>query len=180
VVLDAGCGPAGIFLLPEGAATDAFDPLLEEYERLLPHFCRSDFPRVRFFQATLEDFASDRPYYDLVFCLNAINHVADIGRSMDRLVTLTRPGGRLVISVDAHNHGWLKWLFRRFPGDLLHPHQYDLSEYTAMLTGRGCSVERVVVHKREWIFSYCVVVASTQQSNDFSILNIGMPSLITL
>lgn len=159
VILDAGCGPAGIFLLAQGAATDAFDPLLGEYERLLPHFKRSDFPHVRFFEATLEDFSSDRAPYDVVFCLNALNHVDDLSRSLNRLAELTRTGGTLAVSIDAHNHGWLKWLFRLIPGDILHPHQYAIEEYAAMLTTRGCTVERVVLHKKEWIFSYYLLLA---------------------
>jgi len=158
-ILDAGCGPAGIFLLPVGGSTDAFDPLLGEYERLLPHFQQSDYPHVRFFESALETF-SPPIQYDVVFCLNAINHVADIDQCFDQLVLFTRPSGTLTVSVDAHNYGWLKRIFKAFPGDILHPHQYDLKEYTAMLTQRGCRIDGTILIKKEWIFNYYLIVAT--------------------
>lgn len=158
-VLDAGCGPAGIFtILDHCKAVDALDPLLERYERDLPHFRRTDYPFVRFYSLPLEGFEPELPY-DLVFCLNAINHVEDLSDCFDRLVACTRPGGSLILTVDAHNYGWLKRIFRAFPGDILHPHQYDLPEYEAMLTRRGFRIVRRELLKKERIFSYFALVA---------------------
>ncbi|HRI58801.1 MAG TPA: class I SAM-dependent methyltransferase [Saprospiraceae bacterium] len=157
-VLDAGCGPAGIFMILHDQTVDALDPLLHRYEILLPHFRRSDYPQVRFFNQRLEDFFPDRTY-DLVFCLNAINHVADLPHCLDRLAALTRPGGVLALSVDAHNFHWIKRLFRLLPADILHPHQYDLEEYRAMLTGRGFVPDKTVLMKKGSIFSYHLLVA---------------------
>jgi 2-polyprenyl-6-hydroxyphenyl methylase/3-demethylubiquinone-9 3-methyltransferase len=157
-VLDAGCGPAGIFTILDNCETDAVDPLLGAYEKQLPHFKRADYPRVQFFTETLERFEG-RGAYDFVFCLNAINHVADLPRSLDRLAGLTAKGGTLVLSVDAHRYGFLKRLFRLFPGDILHPHQYDLEEYRQMLTARGYTVQRSILLQQDWIFDYQVLVA---------------------
>ena len=161
-ILDAGCGPSGIFMLPIGHSTDAFDPLLGEYERLLPHFQRSDYPHVRFFGSTLEHFLPEKQY-DIVFCLNAINHVANIEQGFDQLVRFARPEGTLAVSIDAHNYTWLKRIFKAFPGDILHPHQYDLEEYKSMLTQRGCRIERTVLIKKEGIFDYYLIVATIDQ-----------------
>ena len=158
-ILDAGCGPAGIFMVFKNAAVDALDPLLDSYEATLPHFKKSNFPNVRFFSKPLESFVAEKPY-DAVFCLNAINHVADLSRCFDVLVGATKRGGTLVISIDAHNFPFLKRLFQALPGDILHPHQYDLAEYMAMLTERGCRIERVILKKHEFIFNYYVLVAT--------------------
>jgi 2-polyprenyl-3-methyl-5-hydroxy-6-metoxy-1,4-benzoquinol methylase len=157
-ILDIGCGPAGIFTIFEhDHHTDAVDPLLQEYEQKLPHFKRSDYPTVRFFTETIEQFQADRQY-DWVFCLNAINHVADIHSGFDQLVRFVKPGGTLVVSVDAHNFSFLKTIFRAFPGDILHPHQYDLPEYENMLTQRGRTIQRTILIKKEHIFNYFVIV----------------------
>lgn len=158
-VLDAGCGPAGIFTILETSVVHALDPLLDQYEAALPHFRRADYPNVQFFNQPLENFFPPENY-DLVFCLNAINHVADLGAAFDRLVALTRPGGTLFVSVDAHNFRLLKPIFRLVPGDILHPHQYDLPEYEAMLTQRGLRLERTVLVKKELIFNYFLLVAT--------------------
>ena len=157
-VLDAGCGPAGIFMMFNKQQVDALDPLLGLYERQLPHFRRSDYPNVRFFESRLEAFET-KTIYDLVFCVNAINHVADLDLCLDRLVALVAPGGKIVMSVDAHNYPCLKRLFRFFPADILHPHQYGLKEYEALLVERGCKIERVLSLKKELIFTYYLLVA---------------------
>jgi 2-polyprenyl-6-hydroxyphenyl methylase/3-demethylubiquinone-9 3-methyltransferase len=159
-VLDAGCGPAGIFIALPGQQVDALDPLLPAYTAQLPHFSPEDYPNVRFLPLPLENFSPERPY-DTVFCLNAINHVADLPRSLDRLVASARAGGRLVLSVDAHRHRWLQRIFQWLPGDILHPHQYGLTDYADMLRTRGCVVEQTLRLKKGLVFDYFLLETST-------------------
>ncbi len=159
-ILDAGCGPAGIFMIFKNQDVDALDPLLDEYEAKLPHFRKENYPNVQFFSQPLESFSDKKDVYDTVFCLNAINHVADLQRAFDVLVDATKSGGTLVVSIDAHNYSFLKTIFQALPGDVLHPHQFDLAEYSAMLTSRGCRIERTLLKKVEFIFNYYVLVAT--------------------
>ena len=159
-ILDAGCGPAGIFMIFKNQEVDALDPLLDEYEAKLPHFRKENYPNVQFFSQPLESFSDKKDVYDTVFCLNAINHVADLQRAFDVLVDATKSGGTLVVSIDAHNYSFLKTIFQALPGDVLHPHQFDLAEYSAMLTSRGCRIERTLLKKVEFIFNYYVLVAT--------------------
>ena len=79
-ILDAGCGPAGMFMLFENNKTVAFDPLIDVYETDLPHFKKNMYPYVHFVNAGLEDFTSTEKF-DILFCMNAINHVHDIEKS---------------------------------------------------------------------------------------------------
>ncbi len=157
-ILDAGCGPAGIFTILDHLHPDALDPLLEEYEKTLPHFSKKDWPGTRFFDTDLESF-STTTQYDLIFCLNAINHVKDLSLAFDRLTALLRPGGTLAVSIDAHNHQWIKHVLRTIPGDILHPHQFDLPEYQLMLTRRGFRIDKCLLIKQERIFNYWLIVA---------------------
>lgn len=158
-ILDAGCGPAGIFMIFKDQKVDALDPLLDGYEASLPHFKKSFYPNVQFHSQPLESF-DKKEAYDAVFCLNAINHVADLARCFDVLVTAAKKGGKLIVSIDAHNHQLLKHIFQALPGDVLHPHQYDLTEYQAMLTSRGCTIDNLILKKPEFIFNYYVLVAT--------------------
>ncbi len=156
-ILDAGCGPAGIFMIFKKQKVDALDPLLEDYEAKLTHFKKSFYPNVTFYAQPLETFDKTNAY-DAVFCLNAINHVADLSKSFDILVNSVKSGGHLVVSIDAHNYSFLKTIFQTIPGDILHPHQYDLQEYTDMLISRGCPVEKTILKKKEFIFNYYILV----------------------
>ena len=158
-VLDAGCGPAGIFTVLEGKQVVALDPLLDEYEKSLLHFQRNDYPWVRFFTMPLEDFKTEQPF-EYVFCLNAINHVSNLDASLSSLAECLQPGGRLLLTVDAHNHDFLRRIFQWVPGDILHPHQFGLKAYISMLEQLGLQVERTVLIKKERIFSYYALLAT--------------------
>lgn len=157
-ILDAGCGPAGIFIALENHDVTAIDPLLSRYDKELDHFDQKSYPLTKFHTVSLEDFEQPNSF-DLVFCLNAINHVSDLGLAFERLYNSTKKGGILVVSIDAHNHTLLKHLFRLQPGDILHPHQYDLKEYEQMLTKLNCTMLQTVLIKREILFNHYVLVA---------------------
>jgi 2-polyprenyl-3-methyl-5-hydroxy-6-metoxy-1,4-benzoquinol methylase len=155
-VLDAGCGPAGIFTILRAQTVDAVDPLLDAYERRLAHFRKKDFPGVTFYAQSLETFVSRAPY-DVVFCLNALNHVADLSLCLRQLHTLTAEGGTLALSIDAHNFSLLRSIFRSIPADILHPHQYDLSGYRQMLEAHGFVAERSILLDKGLIFNYYLI-----------------------
>jgi len=157
-MMDIGCGPAGIFTLFAERRITALDPLLSRYEQKLPFFSRAQYPQVTFCESPLEEAPPGGPY-PTVFCLNAINHFRDLEASLDRLRALTAPGGTLLFSIDCHNRRWLKPLFRATQLDLLHPHQYSLAEYTAMLEMRGYRVLRSHTFIRRYSFNYVGLVA---------------------
>jgi 2-polyprenyl-6-hydroxyphenyl methylase/3-demethylubiquinone-9 3-methyltransferase len=156
-VADLGCGPAGIFTVFEDKKVTAIDPLLDTYEKTLPFFDKEDFPYTTFINQKLEDFKPSEQF-DIVFCMNAINHVADIDLAYDRLINTAKVGGYVVVSIDAHNYSFFKKLFRLIPGDILHPHQYDLEEYCDFMTKLGCTILKKQLVKREFFFSHYVVV----------------------
>lgn len=157
-VLDAGCGPAGVFTILDKYKVDAEDPLLDRYEEKLTHFKRTDYPRVNFFSVALENFTPQKKY-QCIFCMNAINHVSDLTRAFDKLVDLTKDNGYLVVSIDVHNYSFFKYLFRLIPADILHPHQYNLREYENMLTSRNCTLVLSKVIKKEFFFNHYLLIA---------------------
>jgi len=159
-ILDAGCGPAGIFMIfNENKHVDAVDPLLNQYEEKISHFKKSDYPNVNFINSPLEEFGLSQPY-DQVWCLNAINHVSDLGKCFDILAASVARGGTLICSIDAHNHGFFKHIFRLLPGDILHPHQYDLAEYKKMLEDRDLKIEQSILKDKQFFFNYFILVAT--------------------
>ena len=154
-IADLGCGPAGVFIaLPENKVT-AVDPLIDEYESQTPFFSKSDYPNVAFVKSTIEEFESNGKF-DIAFCMNCINHVHDIEKGFEKLKEVCGHNGTLVLSIDAHNFSFFKHLFRLIPGDILHPHQYDLAEYKTFLEKQGFKTEFL---KQEFLFGHWVVVA---------------------
>ena len=158
-IIDAGCGPAGIFTILDQCEVDAVDPLLGAYEKWLKIFSPSQYPWVRFHEETLEAYVPNQ-VFDIAFCLNVINHVKDFDRSIDKLISMTREGGMMVMSIDAHNWQFFRLLFRLLPLDILHPHQYSLKEYENALAEKGLTIERSVKIKSGFLFDYYCLVAS--------------------
>jgi 2-polyprenyl-6-hydroxyphenyl methylase/3-demethylubiquinone-9 3-methyltransferase len=158
--LDAGCGPAGIFiLLHEVENVTALDPLLDHYHKNLGIFSHQDYPAVNFITGSLETTSLDNVPFDTIYCFNAINHVADWERSFDRLTKWAAPGTLLVISSDVHRRPWLLPIFRALPGDALHPQQHAVDAYRNALAERGWRVTGEYRLRREWIFDYYCGVA---------------------
>lgn len=158
-VLDAGCGPAGVFIALPHCTVDAVDPLLEQYAQYLAHFAIEDYPNVRFFNQAIEDFRPEA-HYNVVFCLNALNHVANIEKSCQQIVAALAPGGRLVVTVDVHKNTVLKTLFRAVPGDVLHPHQHALKDYVQLLRRHDCQILHTQRLKTGRIFDYYAIIAT--------------------
>jgi len=156
-VLDAGCGPAGIFMVLENCKVDALDPLLGLYERHLEGFDRRNYPHVQFLEQPLETLSATAKY-DYIFCINAINHVADLDKSLDQLHQGGKPGSTLILSSDLHRWRILRWIFRLFPGDVLHPQQHNLADYRQLLTQKGWQLEKELLIRQGFIFGYWVLV----------------------
>lgn len=159
-VLDAGCGPAGIFItLHEREQVTAMDPLLDVYERDLSVFSRKDYPGVNFLTTTLERPIKDIGPFAAIYCFNAINHVSDWSLSLDKLTAMAAPGAQLLLTSDVHRHRWLLPLFRALPGDALHPQQHSAEAYRKALRDRSWQLEREVVLRETTIFNYVAWVA---------------------
>ena len=159
-VLDAGCGPAGVYIYLNGIETvTALDPLLENYEAELNIFRREDYPNVKFLAQPLEDPFDDEPAFDAIYCFNAINHVADWDAAIDTLTAHARPGTRLLMTSDVHRHKLLLPIFKALPGDALHPQQHGPEAYRNALQQRGWRIEREHLLRRESIFDYTAWVA---------------------
>ena len=159
-ILDAGCGPAGIFIALDKYQVTALDPLLDRYKNL-PHFNTDAYPWATFIQSPLE-LLTDKEQYDTIFCMNAINHVNDIALCCQRLYEALKPGGYLVLSTDAHRFSFLKKIFQWLPGDMLHPVQLDIDEYKKHLTDLSLEIKKSIRYKEAGIFNYYIMVAQKE------------------
>ncbi|MEL6143401.1 MAG: class I SAM-dependent methyltransferase, partial [Bacteroidota bacterium] len=75
-VLDAGCGPAGVFIyLHHLQSVTAVDPLLSQYASYLPVFNIREYPSVNFVITPLETANLPLAPFDTIYCFNAINHI---------------------------------------------------------------------------------------------------------
>lgn len=161
-IIDMGCGPSGVYIIFPDHKITAVDPLLDKYEKSLPIFSKADYPNVKFVCSSIEDFSTPETF-DFVFCMNAINHVKDIQKGYNTLAALGAEHGKIVVTIDAHNNSLMKAIFRIGPGDILHPHQYDLKEYINFLEQSGYKVTKSICLDKAWIFNHYILVAERKQ-----------------
>lgn len=157
-ILDAGCGPAGIFMMFPQNKVLAVDPLLGFYRLNIPHFKEENFINVDFGKIKLEQLQRQN-CFDIIFCINAINHVGEIETSILNLRNALKKNGTLYLSIDAHNYNFLKNVFQLIPGDILHPHQLNLEEYKILLENTGLKISKTSLLKKGFIFNYYLLKA---------------------
>lgn len=154
-ILDVGCGPAGTFVLSntENAKSwTAVDPLVDTYKELVV-FNKADYPKVNFINSSFETFQANKKF-SVVFCINAINHFININENLQKLDALLEDKGIMILSTDTHNYKFLKWILYSLPLDILHPHQYTDLEYEKMFEKANFKIEKKILVKKEFIFSY--------------------------
>jgi 2-polyprenyl-6-hydroxyphenyl methylase/3-demethylubiquinone-9 3-methyltransferase len=131
---------------------------LDKYKKL-PHFNLVNpvnpdwYPNVTFKNQSIEQL-DEHEKYDVIFCLNAINHVEDIALAYRKLAQALKPNGIIIVSTDAHRNSFLHKIFKIIPGDVLHPHQYNLKEYEKFLAQNNIKLFPSILIKKEFIFDY--------------------------
>lgn len=156
-ILDAGCGPAGVYLVLNDHHVTAIDPLWSTYQQQFGHLGYASMSHVQFNTLPIESLDISETM-DMVFCMNALNHVADIELATQKLIDALRPNGWLIITMDTHNYSILKWLFKSIPGDILHPHQNDRKGYIDLIASLGADYIGAELLKSGTIFDHELIV----------------------
>jgi SAM-dependent methyltransferase len=137
VVVDLGCGPAGIgYAVRHDGKTYCIDPLLQEYQAI-PGYRENVFALLesnKVLVAEGGESASIPEKADLAFCINVLDHTQDPAAVLRNCARLLKEGGYLFLMVD----GYLNW--SPFIIDPLHPHQFSAPQLKQLLEQSGFSV----------------------------------------
>lgn len=127
-VLDAGCGiGAGAALIQPVAVSlwgvDANAEAVSEAAKRAPQGI--------FRQSRIEDLSAQDPFQTVV-CLEVLEHLDDMEVGLAKLLELTAPGGKLLLSMPVHqgeNH-------------FHHGRDYSVADWDAFMGGRGLQLTR--------------------------------------
>lgn len=113
-VADVGSGPRGVLHWISAAKKMAIDPLMAQF---IADGHRVDDNGVNVATCRIEEVGTIFPAsFDVVFCLNCLDHCQDPAKGIEQLVAMLKPGGELVICVDM-----------RHPDDLDHLHKIRIT-----------------------------------------------------
>lgn len=123
-ILDIGSGPTSIFLALKEGERCAVDPDFEFLFRLHP-FMREveQYKDVNFISNPIEEVTLDKKF-DLIFMINALDHVGALKPVIDKMDELLAPSGTLVLIVDCYADRAVRDVISFFDVDLPHPHHF--------------------------------------------------------
>lgn len=99
--LDIGCN--GGFIV-EAARERGFDAYGLDIDPVSIDYARRHYPANRFVLSTLEDYAPHAPRFDLIYCSEVIEHLADPRGFIDTLFDLLAPGGLFFLTTPDISH----------------------------------------------------------------------------
>ena len=126
-VLDAGCGT--------GALCEALSRRGYDVRGVDPHASAMDLDPERFCEATTDSLPEPEYYFDLVCCLDVLEHVDD-SAALAEVYRVLKPGGVLLASVPAY-----QWLWSERDKVAGHLRRYTRAGIRALLEDSGFSVE---------------------------------------
>jgi len=95
-VLDIGCGPRGSLEWADMVKERVgLDPLADEYLKL-----GAARHKMKYVKAPSERIPFSDGYFDIVTCLNALDHVDDLDATIAEVKRVTRPGGLFLLSTE--------------------------------------------------------------------------------
>ncbi|MCS3661145.1 class I SAM-dependent methyltransferase [Salinibacter ruber] len=92
-LLDIGCGPRGTLEWCDNAERKiGLDPISSKYKNI-----GASNHDMEYFEQGSENIPFEDGYFDVVFCVNAIDHVSDIEKSIEEIKRVTKKGGKLIV-----------------------------------------------------------------------------------
>ena len=84
---------------------------------------------------------------------------SSIQKAVKNIHSLANSATKIMISIDCHKSTFWQKIFAMIPGDILHPHQFDLEEYKNHLTSRGLTIISEKKLKSEFFFDHWMLIA---------------------
>ena len=142
IIIDVGSGSYGFVSVIDAKEKYALDPLMNYFLTKVPKsFYESR--NIEPVQGVGEDLPFSNEFFDLICCMNTLDHAAEPKRVLEEADRCLKPGGYLLMSFN--HYDWPIVIYRNFLekiglGDLCHPHTYHLSVVKRMLSENGFKI----------------------------------------
>ncbi len=140
-LIDVGCGPSCLGQHITAEERWFLDPLLEKYKPLFG----DAIPAGHHLSKKLEDAALDENYFELVLCLNALDHVRDPWLVLRQIHRILKPGGLFILTLYTR-HPLLAFLrnlqeYFHLSTDAAHPYTFTKRKMESDLNDAGLAIQ---------------------------------------
>ncbi len=94
-ILDTGCGPVCAARFIDQGEKTYLDPLLDHFRRVYP----GKLPKGKYLAMTAENIPAPDASFDLILCINALDHMMNPELALHEMERLLKPDGVLVLSL---------------------------------------------------------------------------------
>jgi len=119
VVVEVGCGPAGIIPYLKNTTAIGVDPLIDEYKKMW----NLSNDKVKYICSEIETFKTDIQA-DVVICWNVLDHVSDIELATKKLFDMLKPDGELWFMINLEDTSG-SWKVVKGSADSAHPYRFN-------------------------------------------------------
>lgn len=130
ILLDIGSGPEGILHVLEAKEKYAIDPLMNNYEKMGYKIYDNNVTSIH---GSAEDLCGYENKFDIIFCLNAIDHFCDIDKSISNINSSLKIDGFLILMTDLRKKNEL---------DCYHKMSLSVSEISKILEDNNFTIDR--------------------------------------
>jgi len=141
VVVEVGCGPAGILPYLNNATAIGVDPLIDEYKKV---WNLSD-DKVKYICSEIETFEIDIQA-DVVICWNVLDHVSDIELATRKLFDTLKPDGELWFMINIEDSSGSRKVVKGSP-DSAHPFRVNVVSISRLMKKNGLFWKEKVLMK---------------------------------
>ena len=143
-ILDVGCGPVSILeILPKSEIMIATDSLNDEYQK---YFFRKK-TNIKYKNFAAEKIPYENNYFDVIFCLNAFDHLEKPFVALDEMLRVLNLNG--CIYIEFENTSPLVKLLSKFgykkPLSEFHPHLISLDDIEKNLKTNHKNIELKII-----------------------------------
>jgi ubiquinone/menaquinone biosynthesis C-methylase UbiE len=100
-VLDLGCGPHGGLIGFTDCDKYGVDHLIEEYKKIGYPL---DKHGIKYYQAKSEKLLFPNSYFDVVICINALDHVDSLRKTIKEISRILRKDGIFIAQINFHDN----------------------------------------------------------------------------
>jgi SAM-dependent methyltransferase len=146
-ILEIGCGPTCLAQFIAAGKKTYVDPLLDDFRRAYP----GKLPEGDHFAYMAEDIPEPDASFDLILCINALDHVMNPELVLNEVERLLKPEGRFILGIIVFP-GWLarlRYFIERFVPALRDEHR----PYAYTLEGIQKTLNRHFSYQQEELAS---------------------------